>query len=397
VEDLFAGFQDQAEDVQAVFFRNIDCDAAGLLVQVRLEGYRNASLCQFLELSEAVPADQSGFQAQLAGILVGHERCDERTGDLAAGIALCVEVALRSDVIWTLEVGNGHSRQQFIQTVEEQNDTAEYLYNTYTDTLRSSDTWKKIELFNGERIKMSNGYGYRINKWAFPQEYYMAPVLVEVSGGAYYYQSSDKFYVGTGQLKSFSNTSYAEVADKYGRVSRNNFYLMKPKGTSHPKGEIKLYGNVRLDPTTKSSVGGHYSEVMSGKYDIYIVMVPNWYTTISDAGELDSVFYDSLYVDSIAALCKNKFKVQLRYNNGAASDATTKAVEIDYDAKKVDTIKVFENFTFPYSYKDLRFCYPTMIVQGSASSANLRNGYIRELCIDQVIMKGKEESEPVAD
>jgi len=290
---------------------------------------------------------------------------------------------------WTLE--------QFVQTIAEQNDTAEYLYNTYGDTIRSSEIWKKTELFNGECIKMSNGYGYKANKWAFPLEYYMAPVLVEVSGGAFYYQSSDKFYVGTGQHKSFSNTSYAEVADKYGRVSRDNFYLMKPKGTSHPKGEIKLYGNVRLDPTTKSSVGGHYSEVMSGKYDIYIVMVPNWYTTISDAGELDSVFYDSLYVDSIAALCKNKFKVQLRYNNGAASDATTKAVEIDYDAKKVDTIKVFEDFTFPYSYKDLRFCYPTMIVQGSASSANLRNGYIRELCIDQVIMKGKEESEPVAD
>lgn len=290
---------------------------------------------------------------------------------------------------WTLE--------QFVQTVAEQNDTAEYLYNTYGDTIRSSEIWKKTELFNGECIKMSNGYGYKVNKWAFPLEYYMAPVLVEVTGGAFYYQSSDKFYTGTGQTKSFSNSSYADIANKYGRVSRDNFYLMKPKGTSHPKGEIKLYGNVRLDPTTKSSVGGHYSEVMSGKYDIYIVMVPNWYTTISDAGELDSVFYDSLYVDSIAALCKNKFKVQLRYNNGAASDATTKAVEIDYDAKKVDTIKVFENFTFPYSYKDLRFCYPTMIVQGSASSANLRNGYIRELCIDQVIMKGKEESEPVAD
>ena len=296
------------------------------------------------------------------------------------------------------ETGTPWTLEDFIEKIEQKNDTAEYLYNTYGDTLRSSDTWSKIDIFNGERIKMSNGYGYKINKWAFPQEYYMAPVVVEVTGGAYYYQSSDKFYVGTGQTKTFSNSAYSDIADKYGRVTRDNFYLMKPKGTTHPKGEIKLYGNVRLEPTNKQDWYGHFAEVMSGKYDVYIVMVPYWYTTISDAGEIDSLFYDSLYVDSIAGVSKNKFKVQLRYNNGAATDATTTAVEIDYDAKKVDTIKVYENFTFPYSYKDLRFCYPTMIVQGSATSANLRNGgYIRELCIDQVILRGKEDSEPVAD
>ena len=296
------------------------------------------------------------------------------------------------------EEGLTWTMAQFIETVEQQNDTAEYLYNTYGDTLRSSDTWSKISLFNGERIKMSNGYGYKINKWAFPMEYYMAPVLVEVSGGAFYYQSNSKYYVGTGQTKSFSNTAYADIVEKYGRVSRDNFYLMKPNGTTPPKGEIKLYGNVRLDPTNKQDVYGHYAEVMSGKYDVYVVMVPYWYTTISDAGELDSLFYDSLYIDSLAGVSKNKFKIQLRYNNGAASDATTTAVEFTYDAKKVDTIKVLENFNFPYSYKDLRFCYPTMIIQGSASSGDVRNkGFIREQCIDQVILKGKEESEPVAD
>ncbi len=290
---------------------------------------------------------------------------------------------------WTLET--------FIET---KGDTAEYFLNTYGDTIRSTSFWKdsihiyndwnKTELFNGECMKMSNGYAYKVDKWAFPMEYYMPPVIVEITAGAYYYQSSDKFYTGTGQTKSFSNSGFAEVADKYGKVSRNNFYLMKPKGTTHPKGEIKLQGNIRSEYMPTSS------QVMSGKYDIYVVMVPYWYTTISEAGELDSCYFDSLYVDSVAGKNKNKFKVQLRYNNGAASDATNTAVEIDYDAKKVDTIKVFENFKFPYSYKDLRFCYPTMIIQGSATSANLRNGgYIRELCIDQVILRGKEEdSEP---
>ncbi len=218
------------------------------------------------------------------------------------------------------------------------------------------------------------------------------------------------------------------MTDKYGKVSNDNFYQMKPRGTTHPKGEIKLVGE-----------GG--AQVLSGKYDIYVVMVPYWYawagipTGLKEAtrvipndvtGGSDTITYylgyeynsefeyinkaqadstflasalenlerlkDEHFVDSVADKCKNKFKVQLRYNKGAASDATTTAVEIDYKAQKVDTIKVIEDFEFPYSYGNVTNSYPTLIIQGSATSSDMRSrGYIRELCIDKVILRSKED------
>jgi len=107
---------------------------------------------------------------------------------------------------------------------------------------------------------------------------------------------------------------------------------------------------------------------------------------------LIALYTDPHYVDSVAALCKNKFKVQVRYNNGDRTDALTKAKEVSYDARRVDTLLVAEDVTFPYSYKNLRNSYPTLIIQGSATSANLRTGYIRNLCIDRVILKPKDNN-----
>ncbi len=281
----------------------------------------------------------------------------------------------------------------------------------------------------GQETRLSNGIAYTASQWPVPATEYKPNVEVEVVDGAYYYQSSDKYYTGTGVTMSFSYPGFTGwVTDKYGKVSNDNFYQMKPRGTTHPKGEIKLVGE-----------GG--AQVLSGKYDIYVVMVPYWYawagipTGLKEAtrvipndvtGGSDTITYylgyeynsefeyinkaqadstflasalenlerlkDEHFVDSVADKCKNKFKVQLRYNKGAASDATTTAVEIDYKAQKVDTIKVIEDFEFPYSYGNVTNSYPTLIIQGSATSSDMRSrGYIRELCIDKVILRSKED------
>ena len=276
----------------------------------------------------------------------------------------------------------------------------------------------------GQETRLSNGIAYAASQWPVPVTEYKPDVEVEVGSNAYYCQSSDKYYTGTGVTMSFSNLGTDEVTDAYGRVSHDNFYQMRPKGTTHPKGEIKLVGD-----------GGE--RVLSGKYDIYVVMVPYWYTWMGiptdlpvatrvgqdyEIGRNDTITYypeyeypyatkaqadsafladamkyaeilkDEHYVDSVAQKNKNKFKVQLRYNNGANTDATNKAVEIDYSAQRVDTIRVVEDFEFPYSYGNVTNSYPTLIIQGSATSADMRTrGYIRNLCIDKIILRSKED------
>lgn len=253
----------------------------------------------------------------------------------------------------------------------------------------TSLVWDKTSLFNGQLMKMSNGYGYLADAWQFPMEYWKPPVVVEISGGVLYYTASSQYYQGTGRLLPFNNTAYSDITDKYGKVSKNNFYQVEANGTTNPKFEIRLKGN-QSDQYMPTS-----SDVMSGTYDIYLVMVPNWYATISKAGEIDSLMLDTGYVRTLANQSKNKFKVQLRYmrdNGGIIGEGTNTAVTFAYDATKVDTMKVFENFTFPYSYKNLRYCYPTLLVQSAPGSSDLRNGFIRHLNVDQVIMRSKENN-----
>jgi hypothetical protein len=278
--------------------------------------------------------------------------------------------------------------------------TAEYLLNTYGDTLRNTATWDKTSIFNGNLIKMSNGYAYEASTWAYPRDLYQPDIEVEVDGGAFYNTANTSTYYKAGSETksiSFSNSTYSDIADKYGHVSRNNFYFIAAPGpTSTPHVEIKLTGNL---PSTSPVVVRSGANVMSGKYDVKVVMVPYWYSLVpNEDGIISSEFYDEHYIDSIAAITKMSFTGQLRYNNNDAKgkDATTKkSAVIEYNSLKVDTLTVFEDFEFPYSYKNLTYSYPTLIIDGATKSASAKKGFIYHLYIDRVILKSKETGDEI--
>lgn len=264
--------------------------------------------------------------------------------------------------------------------------SAKYYLNSFGDTLRSTDTWEKTSLFEGEPIKMSNGLAYMSNTWNYPAEFYKPDVVVEMSGYMFYNTSNSAYYkAGSGtSSQSFSNENYKDISSKYGKVSNNNFYLLEnPGASSGALVEVALYGNY-----SGAYVPG--AEVMSGKYDIQVVVVPYFYKMIADAGTIDSVYYDSLYVDSVAKMNMNKFKTRVRYNTGKSRDEQSKWVTSTTTGNRVDTVTVAEDFEFPYSYKNLRYSYPTLIIQSEASASDRRKGYILPICIDQIILKSKE-------
>ena len=264
--------------------------------------------------------------------------------------------------------------------------SAEYYLNSYGDTLRSTDTWDKTTLFEGEPVKMSNGLAYMSNTWNYPVEYYKPDVVVEMASYMFYNTSNSAYYkAGSGtSTQSFSNENYKDITSKYGKVSNNNFYLLEnPGASSGALVEVALYGNY----------SGAYvpnARVMSGKYDIQVVVVPYFYKMIADAGTIDSTYYDSLFVDSVAKMNMNKFKTRVRYNNGKTRDEQSKWVTSTTTGNRVDTITVAEDFEFPYSYKNLRYSYPTLLIQSEASASDRRKGYILPICIDQIILKSKE-------
>lgn len=264
--------------------------------------------------------------------------------------------------------------------------SAEYFYNSLGDTLRSTPTWDKTSLFSGKQVKMSNGYGFLSDSWNYPVEFYKPDVVVEMASYMFYNTSNSSYYkAGSGtSTQAFSNENYKDITSKYGKVSNNNFFLLEnPGASSGAQVEVALYGNY-----SGAYVPG--AQVMSGKYDIQVVTVPYYYKMIADAGVVDSVYYDSLYLDSVAKKNMYKFSTKVRYNNGGTNDVQSRAVTSTTEGLRVDTVTVAEDFEFPYSYKNLRYSYPTLIIQSNATASDRRKGYILPLCIDQIILKSKE-------
>lgn len=152
-------------------------------------------------------------------------------------------------------------------------------------------------------------------------------------------------------------------------------------------------------PSTTNAFGlDEPVQVMSGKYDIMVVMVPYWYSLVSNEnGTIADEFYDQKYIDSISAMTKMCFSAQVRYNNNTIKkdEISKKTSVIEYDGSKVDTLMVFEDFEFPYSYKDLNYSYPTLILAGATRALTVKRGFIYALCIDRVILKSKESGEEI--
>jgi len=267
----------------------------------------------------------------------------------------------------------------------EQPEDKSYMVSTHGDTLRGdAAAWIMDIPHHTPSCGANKGYCYEVRNWAMPKEWYFPDVEVEVDDEAFYGKESFTHYlVGEDSRKiDFDINKFSDIADKYGRVGRNDFYWLAPIVTRTPNVEIKLTNNV-----------------MSGKYDIYAVMVPWWYTRLDEEGFADSIRNKPAFADSISASTKMCFTAQLHYNNNATNgkDVTSKKTPvIEYDGTKVDTIKIFEDFEFPYSYKNLRYSYPTLQISGATKGSgsgetSVKKGFKFGLCIDRLILKSKEE------
>lgn len=270
-------------------------------------------------------------------------------------------------VTWTLD--------EFIETKGAE---ADYFLTTRGDTLRSIGEWDKTSIFNGELKEMSNGYGYILDEWSLPREFYRPDV--EIKTASWQFNLFSETFEGTVGYQAFTNSQLPEIVAKYGRVSKDHFYIMSNGEKGKPEGDLILNGNYEL-------AYAKGAQVMSGKYDVYMVMVPYWYKEMWDK-QNDSLYLDSAYTASEANKYMNKFQVQITYDDGSAKGKTVKSGKIEYNAQKVDTLFVME-MEFPYSYKNLEHSYPLMNITSAASNPEAKNGYTHKLCIDRVILKSK--------
>lgn len=273
-------------------------------------------------------------------------------------------------------------RWQLNDFMAEKGRSAEYFLNTYGDTLRTDADWDKTSLLDGKVIEASNGVAIVADEWNIPAKLYKPDLYVEVDYRSFFNTSTAQGY---SESRSFSNALAESWIDSVGRVSENNFYWLYPaSATGNPRFDFKLVGT---DGENRES------EVMSGKYDIYVVMVPNFYMTSSDSIVLDVASGNAAVVNGDTIPVKHKIRATISYCNGAANgrDATKQSETIDYDGTKVDTLLLFKDFEFPYTYKNMRQCYPTLQLTTNTTSTDRRNGYTNAICIDRFILRSKED------
>lgn len=309
----------------------------------------------------------------------------------------------KGNEMWTVEMFKG-DKSDF----DNISNPDKFLLNTFNDTLRAIGSWKPSSLFDGEVVEMSNGLGYIVNSLNFPSQYFTPDVEVEVeNSGMFYNMEGNKYKVGPSSKRyTFSNEAYKDITEKYGRVSNNSFYHFDASGpTKGPQVEIKIFGN-------DDNAYVPRAQVMSGKYDIQVVMVPHWYIDIANATRIEDKFYrtDTIvseenildttfvrsntineeYIQNLSDIHKYKFKATLSYNNNSNRDKTQASKAIEYEGLKVDTLTIFEDFEFPYSYKNMRFSYPTLYFEGSTSKTDAKKGFVYDFVIDKIILKRKD-------
>lgn len=266
----------------------------------------------------------------------------------------------------------------------------EFLLTTVGDTIRDvyEDgvlVWSKNSLFENVELKeMSNGYALISDKWNYPRQYWMRDIDVDAGVNNMYEKSTATRLTD----RDMNNTLAASWIDEYGRVSEQRYLSVAGQATStNPEVTFGLKGSKQGD-----------ANVMSGKYDVQIVLVPRWYET-SEAER-----------DTTAAILKNRLICTLYYwdealaakadpkaNPGAKLDLKyTKQIKlesdkIEYTGEKVDTITVLTDVEFPVSYKNLIETYPVLNIRCDKLSNNdVKDGYSRAFNIDRIILKSKE-------
>ncbi len=262
------------------------------------------------------------------------------------------------------------------------------LFNTRTDTFivdQKATMDVKPLLFDGKSpVQVSNGIVYPVDHWNYRKAYGYKDIEVKVNPASIFQnvrynltaqEQKERTYNGDYETTSFNSETSALANDSaLGRVSRNTFMTFS-RSTSVPTAELILRSNDGNDQQVRSNV----------PYDIYLVLVPDFYRV-----DPDSIVAFTPGEDPVK---KNKLQVQISYLSDDLKETQTSAndMKFEYDGLKVDTVYA-GTFTFPYSYRNITKSYPTIIIKSQSINSTARaQGYQTTFSIDRVILRAKEE------
>lgn len=228
----------------------------------------------------------------------------------------------------------------------------------HTDSLFTTrgevvDTPYCNQIFEGiTPVRLSNGYAYLTDDYK-----YNVASDIEVEGEASYYLYSEG-------LNTATKVNVATVLNS----ARN------PKIPGSISGGAYTYTVSVTGGLTKLSY--RLPNVLSGKYDIYAVILPE-------------NIQDTLNTNPLPL----KFAATLNYYDGLSEGETPSNTDnFISDTSKIDTILLYKDFQFPVAYMGVSGAYPTLELRVSASLGDVnRKRYSNSIYLDKIILKAKEE------
>ncbi len=226
----------------------------------------------------------------------------------------------------------------------------------------------------GEPMEVSNGFAYIVNNYNYlPSKSWHTTIRVEAEST--YWQNVNGFASAAKENReslyygqSVYLTSLNRNDSVKGYVSNNSFrYFPGSSSASQPTVSFKI------------------PNIQSGKYDIYVVMVP---LNMNLPNQPDSVTK------------RNRFEATLTYdyNDRTGRDITQAAVnELDGSgyfetrAGVVDTILLFRDFEFPYAFQGAEPSYPMIELKSVIRTAQQRADFDPALYIDCFLFVGKDD------
>ncbi len=248
------------------------------------------------------------------------------------------------------------SVQNFFMTADSLVSTA-YYYGSYDTHQHAPYCWTLAE--GKLPLQGSNGFAFITDHFNFKaNKAWQYDIIVEAEYTNYYNKRLSKYYLPDGGLVYHSVTDGNRNDSVQGRV-RNNAYIEY----------------VPVNASSKQTVSYNLPSVLSGTYDIYVVIVPENMTDPSNKNPK-----------------RNQFNATLQYDMDSKGKASTVTADKTFlsDPSKVDTILLFENFKFPYCYKYIRNSYPVLSLQVVRSIADFKT-VTTTMYIDCFILKGKDE------
>jgi len=254
---------------------------------------------------------------------------------------------------------------EFFRTCDSLVSTTYYHYNYKHHQHATGDLVSCRDLAEGkDPLQASNGYAFITDNFNFKSpNSWKFDIEIEAEVG-YYIQDNAQFAANYSSHNIMFVTDATTNPYVEGTVSNNRYVDFIPRASS-----------------SKVVAAFNLPNVLSGKYDIYVVTVPE--------NMVDSLNTEPKY-STFTATINSDFSPNPKKTSEVSVGSKVTSSQVQTSPAKVDTILLFEDYEFPVCYYGISGPAPVLQLNSQYKTA-LKKKCTAHLYIDKIILRSKDD------